>query len=257
MSCRSARVLLGAIVLLGVFVSSSRGEARKTMSLDGVWNFATDPDNRGEAEKWYRPGTKLPAMPLPGYAPTANGTIRVPGIWDNQGYGTETERLRHSFIGKGWYKRQVEIPPGWSGRRVFLVITGVCRYAKVWINDQFLGEHIGVLSAQEYDVTKYVAPGRSATITIQVDSKQRWEVDAMYGCSFLADYLDAAWGGIWGHVALEAAIRRLAERSVRAARRTQCQLLGQRHAQRQRRAWPTVRSSMCSTGAANAWRKRR
>jgi hypothetical protein len=143
-------------------------------------------------------------MPLPGYAPTANGTTRVPGIWDNQGYGTETDKVRHNFVGKGWYKRQVDIPKNWTGRRVFLVITGISRYAKVWVNDRFLGEHIGYLSAQQYDVTQYAASGKSVTLTIQVDSKQRWAVDAMQGASSLADNMDIEWGGIWGHVRLEA-----------------------------------------------------
>ena len=80
------------------------------MSLDGTWNFATDPDNRGETEKWYRPSVKLPKMPRPGYAPRPTARFCVPGIWDNQGYGVETARMRHSFVGKGWYKRQVTIP---------------------------------------------------------------------------------------------------------------------------------------------------
>ena len=80
------------------------------------------------------PQAVLPPMPRPGYASTANGKIRVPGIWDNQGYGTETDKLRHSFIGKSWYQRQVEIPRSWAGRRVFLKFTGVYRYAKVWID---------------------------------------------------------------------------------------------------------------------------
>ncbi len=174
------------------------------MSLDGMWNFATDPENRGETAGWYRPAVKLPPMPLAGYAPEANGKIRVPGIWDNQGYGTETDKLRHSFVGKGWYKRQLTIPQDWAGRRVFLRVTGICRYAKVWMDEKFLGEHLGAVSAFEYEVTKHVKPGQTVTITIQIDSKQRWAVDALYGCSFLADYMEVAWGGIWGHVLLEA-----------------------------------------------------
>ena len=68
----------------------------------------------------------------------------------------------------------------------------------------FLGEHIGFLSVQEHDITQFAVPGKTATITIQVDSKQRWGVDAMYGCSSLADFMDIEWGGIWGHVRLEA-----------------------------------------------------
>jgi len=201
--CRMSNGLLPGM-LLCVLMSAGYGAPRETISLDGVWGFATDPGNRGEAEKWYEPATKLPAMPLPGYAATADGTIRVPGSWDAQGYGTETSKVRHNFVGKGWYKRQVEIPQSWAGRRAFLIITGISRCSKAWIDGHFLGEHVGFLSAQEWDVTQWVSPGKAATIVIQVDSKQRWEVDAMFGTSSLADYMDIEWGGIWGHVLLEA-----------------------------------------------------
>ncbi len=107
-------------------------QARETVSLDGVWNFATDPENRGETEEWYQPTAKLPAMPLPDYAPEANGTIRVPGIWATMATARKPiKKVRHNFVGKGWYKRQVEIPQSWAGRSEFLVITGIRRYAKV------------------------------------------------------------------------------------------------------------------------------
>jgi hypothetical protein len=191
-------------LLLGAMIATGRAEFRQSVNLDGIWDFATDLDNRGEFEKWFQPGKKLPAMPLPGYAPEANGKICVPGVWDNQGYGTATDRVHHNFVGKGWYKRRVDVPQSWAGRRAFLAITGVSRYAKVWVDGHCLGEHIGCLSSQEYDISKHVIPGKAATITIQVDSKQRWDVDAMYGTSSLADYMDVAWGGIWGHVFLEA-----------------------------------------------------
>lgn len=188
---------------LGLPFTATADQPRLCFSLDGIWQFATDPENRGEQEKWFVPAAKLPAMPLPGYAPEANGKIRVPGIWDNQGYGKESEKLRHDFAGKGWYKRTITIPRDWANRRVFLVVTGVSRYAKTWINDQFLGEHVGFLSNFEYDLTQYVTPGQTATLTIQVDSKQRWAIDSMFGASTTADYMDLEWGGIWGHVRLE------------------------------------------------------
>lgn len=199
----SKRILF-ALFLMGLFAVAGRADSRETLDLDGVWRFATDPGNVGEAERWFEPAVELPAMPLPGYAPEADGTIRVPGIWDNQGYGIETEKVRHNFVGKGWYKRQVEIPRSWEGRRAFLVITGASRYTKVWTNGQFLGEHIGFLSIQEYDITDFATPGNAVSITIQVDSDQRWDVDALFGACSLADFMDIEWGGIWGHVRLEA-----------------------------------------------------
>ena len=61
MTSRSLRTLLGVWALGGALVAVARAEPRQVMSLDGVWNFATDPDNRGETEKWYQPAAKLPA----------------------------------------------------------------------------------------------------------------------------------------------------------------------------------------------------
>lgn len=194
----------GMVLAWGLAACGSVADARERLDLDGIWSFATDPANQGQAERWFDPATRLPAMPLPGYAASADGTIRVPGIWDNQGYGTETEKVRHSFIGKGWYRREVGIPGAWAGQRVFLAVTGVSRYARVWVNGRPAGEHIGYVSAAQFEVTASVRTGEKAVIVIQVDSQQRWEVDALYGASALADYMDVPWGGIWGHVYLEA-----------------------------------------------------
>jgi beta-galactosidase/beta-glucuronidase len=178
---------------------------RETLSLDGTWHFATDPAGVGEAEQWFAPGKQLPKMPLEGYAKTADGTIRVPGCWDAQGYGTETDKVKHNFIGKGWYKKTVRIPERWNGEKIFLTVTGIARYAKVWIDGVSVGpEAVGCVSIHEWDVTPLIKPGKEIDVTICVDSKQRYEIDALFGCAQLADYMDIVWGGIWGHVRLEA-----------------------------------------------------
>jgi len=57
-------LFLGLLPLIAISVVCN-AQARETVSLDGVWNFATDPENRGETEKWYEPSAKLPTMPLP------------------------------------------------------------------------------------------------------------------------------------------------------------------------------------------------
>ena len=197
--------IAGVLCVLGgsLAAADSPPAPRQTVSLDGQWNFATDPQNVGEAQKWYAPGVNLPPMPLPGYAPAADGKIKVPGIWDAQGYGAETDKLRHNFVGKGWYKREVDPPRLPEGRRAFLRITGAHRYAKVWLDEHYLGENIGYLSAFEYDITERLAAGRKVAVTIQVDSRQRWDVDGLYGAGDLADYFEAQWGGLWGHVSIE------------------------------------------------------
>ncbi len=201
--CVPVSSFVAVFCLLSLACGADLG-SRPARGLDGIWAFATDPDRVGEKEQWFQPQAAWPAMPRPGYAAGANGTIRVPGIWDNQGYGTETPKVRHNFVGLGWYRRTLAVPAEWADRRVYLCIGGVHRYAKVWVNGQFLGEHLGYLSEFEFDLTDRVKPGQPAAVVIQVDSRQRWDVDTMFGASDLADYMDVVWGGIWGHVRLEA-----------------------------------------------------
>mgnify|MGYP002641423611 CR=1 FL=1 len=112
-SSASGRLRAAVLLLLWGTTFVAPSWARERLDLDGTWQFATDPDEQGEKERWFDLRVPLPAMPLPGYSPTADGSIRVPGVWDNQGYGTETPQVRHSFIGKGWYRRLGPVQP-WS-----------------------------------------------------------------------------------------------------------------------------------------------
>lgn len=181
-----------ALACIGM-TSASAVQGRATVSLDGRWQFKLDRQGAGAEQRWF--SKKVPFA----------DAIQVPGGWDAQGYGDETPKFRHSFVRKGWYRREVTIPAAWPGKRVFLRVGGVYRYARVWVNDACLGEHVGYLSAFEFDVTDHVAPGRTAVIAVEVDSKQRPEIETLLGCMDLADFVDGQMGGaIWGHVTLEA-----------------------------------------------------
>ncbi len=189
-----SRMLAGAFVfLLGCLSAvAAPGEGRPSVDLDGAWSFRMDPGNVGEKERWFASSADFA------------DTIQVPGAWEAQGFGAETEKLRHHFIGKAWYARQVAVPADWTGRRVFLCFGGVHRYGAVWVNDTFLGEHIGYLSPFEFDITPLATPGSSLRIAVRVDSEQRWDIDTLIGCFDIIDYMDTYWGGLWGHVSLEA-----------------------------------------------------
>ncbi len=165
---------------------------RAVLSLDGTWQFRLDPDGAGREAKWFS-------------ADAAFGdTIQVPGAWQAQGYGAESDKLRHSYDGKAWYRREVAIPDDWAGRRVFLCIGGVHRYAEVWVNGVRLGEHIGYLSPFEFEITQVAPAGRTAVVVVCVDSRQRWDIDCLTGCFDIIDEMFTSWGGIWGHVSVEA-----------------------------------------------------
>lgn len=199
------------ITALGALVMATAAAQQTSLPLDGKWQGRMDPDKVGEAQKWFAAGTRF------------KDQASVPGCWDNEGFGTEHEKARTNFTGRFWYKRTVRMPEGWAGQRVFLWVGGVHRTARTWVNDQYLGEHIGYLLAFEYDITRQVVAGQEATIAIEVDSTFRPEIDPLHGECDIIDYMgsgygkqarengdlnagetDVTWGGIWGHVRLEA-----------------------------------------------------
>src|SRR4051812_3557125 len=100
MRFQSSIIALSGLLLFGPLTPAALAQPRESLSLDGTWDFATDLDSVGEYEKWFLPSAKLPTMLLPGYAPGAKGKIRVHGVWDNQGYGTATSKVRHNYVGK-------------------------------------------------------------------------------------------------------------------------------------------------------------
>ena len=177
----------------GAVCAVGRGneEGRTVLSLDGAWSFQTDPGDIGEKDGWFRQEEVF------------RGEILVPGCWDAQGVGEQTDKVRHNYVGVGWYRREILVPESWEGRRLFLCLQGVHRSAKVWVNETCLGEHVGYLSDFEYEVTNLTKPGKTCSVVLAIDSRQRWEEDTMAGCVDLMDAMDVLWGGIMGHVTLE------------------------------------------------------
>src|SRR2546421_5939003 len=106
-----------AFILLFLSGALSCCGQRALTSLDGRWDFQLDPQDLGRAREWF-------AAQVP-----FTNTIQVPGAWQAQGYGAETEKLRHHYVGQAWYKRQVRLPKLSSDQRLFLRVGNVHRSA--------------------------------------------------------------------------------------------------------------------------------
>lgn len=55
--------------------------------------------------------------------------------------------------GTGWYLRRFTLASEWATRRVFLEFDGASRAAKVYLNGQLLGEHVGGFARFRFDTT--------------------------------------------------------------------------------------------------------
>jgi len=146
-----------------------RSPLRETISLDGTWDFATDPEGAGEDEQWFLPGKDLPGKVF----------VRVPGCWEAQGVGgpgnsvsSGGERninpLRGCYVGTAWYRKEVPIPHDWAGKQVWLKVGGVNAQGWFWVNGAYVA-HVGTYcGTYKYNITDLVRPGEKAVVAIKV-----------------------------------------------------------------------------------------
>lgn len=100
-------------------------------------------------------------------------TIPVPGNWELNGYGTpiytniiypypvNPPYIPHEDNPVGCYRRYVDIPNSWDGRRVYLHFEAGTSAMYVWVNGKKVGYSEVTKSPTEFDITDYVHPGKN------------------------------------------------------------------------------------------------
>jgi beta-glucuronidase len=126
---------------------------RSTIDLSGLWGFRTDPDDRGENEKWFD-------------VCDTDMDIAVPGSWNEQ---LEEAGLLH-YVGAAWYFTSIRIPSEHAGKHLELRVGSADYHATVWVNGVRLGEnHHGFLPFA-FALNGTVRAGEEARIAIRVDN---------------------------------------------------------------------------------------
>ncbi len=164
------------------------------ISLDGIWGFALDPEQRGLPERWF--------------SRSLTGSARLPGSTDENGQGmqqTEDPELwggltrAWTYEGQAWYQRSISIPADWAGRQVRLFLERCHWLSRVWIDDLEIGSDRSLSTPHVYDV---VAPPGEHRLTMLIDN--RMLVDIGLWSHSITDYSQTNWNGIIGRVELQA-----------------------------------------------------
>ncbi|MGG1552279.1 glycoside hydrolase family 2 protein [Paenibacillus ferrarius] len=124
---------------------------RQTRSLDGVWDFITDPDKRGEAEGW---ASRFPS---------GGRKIVVPSCWNN-------EIGIYDYIGAAWYRTTFNLAETGNIRLVF---EGVLHHADVYIDGTHAGYHFGGFTGFDFVVPQLAAGTHE--LVVRVDSTVDWQ----------------------------------------------------------------------------------
>ena len=176
-----------------------RSSFSKTMSLDGTWDFAIDPEKKGQDQQWYLPDVQLPNK----------RDIQVPGCWEAQGVGepgrsnegtagfeTYGHMMFTNYGGAAWYRKNIKVPAKWRDKTIWLKIGGINSVGWIWVNGTFVAKHYEYAGTYKYDISDLVAAGKSATVAILVRNdlpSRQGEVNSL-----------RAYGGLCRSVELEA-----------------------------------------------------
>ena len=159
------------------------------LNLNGAWDFELDLGRSGQARGLHR-------------APRLSGQITVPFAPESELSGVHYR----DFIPACWYRRDLEIPVEWAGRRVLLHI-GACDYeTRVFLDGHELAHHLGGYTPFTVDLSAALAGRRHASLTIGVEDDVRSGAQAKGKQAHL--YESAGWDytrttGLWQTVWLE------------------------------------------------------
>ncbi len=148
--------------------------SERYLSLNGKWKFFFVENADQRPADFYKAD----------YDTKGWGTISVPGIWQVNGYGdavyinpgypwSNIERptpprvpTQDNYVGS--YVREVRVPADWRGDAVYIHFGSVTSNLYLWVNGRFVGYSEDSKLGAEFDLTKYLVPGRENKIAFQV-----------------------------------------------------------------------------------------
>ena len=126
---------------------------RSVRDLSGMWRFQMDPTDQGETQRWFAAGLPRP-RPIP-----------VPCSWN------DLFDDARDYFGTAWYETEFHLDPAWKGRRLHLRFGSAVYRAKVWLNGEYLGEHVGGHLPFAFDVTGLAHDGQPNRLSVSVENK--------------------------------------------------------------------------------------
>ncbi|MFC2128049.1 glycoside hydrolase family 2 TIM barrel-domain containing protein [Bacteroidota bacterium] len=172
------------------------------LDLNGMWKF-----------NWTRAPKDRPITFMnPSFDVSSWDDIQVPSNWEVEGYGIPIYvnhqydfadnkarvskdieflypknprsvpkypgKVPHDYNPVGSYRKDFNLNPDWDGKEIFLHIGAMKSGGFVWVNGLYVGYSQGSKLPAEFDVSKYVKPGKN-TIALQVF---RWTDGAYLEC---------------------------------------------------------------------------
>lgn len=153
---------------------ASLEQSANYLTLHGLWKFYWVADADARPTDFWRTD----------FNDKGWGTMPVPGIWELNGYGdpmytnvnypwsnqfeNDPPRVPSKNNHVGSYRREIEVPASWKGREIIAHFGSVTSNIYLWVNGKFVGYSEDSKLECEFDLTKYIVPGKKNLIAFQV-----------------------------------------------------------------------------------------
>lgn len=157
--------------------ADQKARSERYLSLEGKWKFNFSKDHDKAPRDFYSlkyDDSQWTDFPVPGIL-ELNGYGDA--IYSNNGYPWRTQfRPEPPFVEErnnytGAYRKMVTVPADWKGERIYLHVGSATSNLMVWVNGKFVGYSEDSKVSAEFDLTKYLTPGKENLIAMQV---MRW-----------------------------------------------------------------------------------
>lgn len=144
------------------------------LSIHGLWKFNWVADSDMRPTDFYKIG----------YDDKGWDIMPIPGLWELNGYGDPIYvntgyAWRSQFENNpptvpvsgnhvGTYRREIEIPGDWSGKNVYIHFGSVTSNIYLYVNGKFVGYSEDSKLETEFDLSKYLIPGKKNLIAFQI-----------------------------------------------------------------------------------------
>ncbi|MBN2080863.1 hypothetical protein JW859_01525 [bacterium] len=150
------RWILACLLMCALITPALAYERPQAVSLNGGWELAAaEPmielaENRVDRPDFPQLSPAWDEVIDPRALPPWDSDwqpVAVPAAWE--------QYLGTGYNGAGWYARYVDIPPEWCGadRRIWLEFDAVATAAGVWVENEFIGAHVGDYSRWRVELT--------------------------------------------------------------------------------------------------------
>ncbi|MEN6452754.1 MAG: sugar-binding domain-containing protein [Prolixibacteraceae bacterium] len=139
-----------------------------------------------------------------------NLSVELPGTLDESEIGTPPAMVpemkreamlhlqrKHSYIGKAWYRKTVDIPRNAAGKKAELTLERVLWESTVYVDGRKVGTENSLSVPHRYDLSPFLSPGRHRLL-ICIDNSKQFELNRNDMAHAYTNETQIMWNGILG-----------------------------------------------------------